>query len=82
MARQLGKNLLQPEPGWTREYCFLENAKPGMFFSNVDLDNKITGDKWRAVGDTNRLEQNSAWYVGDTLGRSFYFKFTGTSVRI
>ncbi|WP_327955454.1 protein containing cell adhesion domain protein [Bacillus thuringiensis] len=82
MARQLGKNLLQPEPGWTREYCFLENAKPGMFFSNVDLDNKITGDKWRAVGDTNRLEQNSAWYVGDTLGRSFYFKFTGTAVRI
>ncbi|WP_375296238.1 protein containing cell adhesion domain protein [Bacillus cereus] len=82
MARQLGKNLLQPEPGWTREYCFLENAKPGMFFSNVDLDNNITGDKWRAVGDTNRLEQNSAWYVGDTLGRSFYFKFTGTSVRI
>ncbi|MCU5395259.1 hypothetical protein COF41_04620 [Bacillus toyonensis] len=82
MASQLGKNLLQPEPGWAREYCTLENAKPGKFFSNVDLTNNITGDKWRAVGDTNRLEQNSAWYVGDTLGRSFYFKFTGNAVRI
>ncbi|PFB71910.1 hypothetical protein CN286_31260 [Bacillus anthracis] len=82
MASQLGKNLLQPEPGWVREYCTLENAKPGKFFSNVDLTNNITGDKWRAVGDTNRLEQNSAWYVGDSLGRSFYFKFTGNAVRI
>ncbi|AFU16897.1 Virion structural protein (plasmid) [Bacillus thuringiensis MC28] len=82
MESQLGKNLLQPEPGWAREYCTLENAKPGKFFSNVDLTNNITGDKWRAVGDTNRLEQNSAWYVGDTLGRSFYFKFTGNAVRI
>ncbi|KXY33098.1 hypothetical protein AT268_17185 [Bacillus cereus] len=82
MASQLGKNLLQPEPGWIREYCTLENAKPGKFFSNVDLTNNITGDTWRAVGDTNRLEQNSAWYVGDTLGRSFYFKFTGNAVRI
>ncbi|EJQ71658.1 hypothetical protein IG7_01976 [Bacillus cereus HuA2-4] len=82
MASQLGKNLLQPEPGWTREYCTLENAKPGKFFSNVDLTNNVTGDKWRAVGDANRLEQNSAWYVGDTLGRSFYFKFTGNAVRI
>ncbi|PFY32466.1 hypothetical protein COL48_12045 [Bacillus toyonensis] len=82
MASQLGKNLLRPEPGWTREYCTLENAKPGKFFSNVDLTNNITGDKWRAVGDTNRLERNSAWYVGDTLGRSFYFKFTGNAVRI
>lgn len=82
MASQLGKNLLQPEPGWAREYCTLENAKPGKFFSNVDLTNNITGDTWRAVGDANRLEQNSAWYVGDTLGRSFYFKFTGNAVRI
>ncbi|MFK4334973.1 hypothetical protein ABH955_005694 [Bacillus sp. RC240] len=82
MASQLGKNLLQPEPGWAREYCTLENAKPGKFFSNVDITNNITGDTWRAVGDANRLEQNSAWYVGDTLGRSFYFKFTGNAVRI
>lgn len=82
MASQLGKNLWQPEPGWTREYCTLENAKPGKFFSNVDLNNEITGDKWRAVGDESNLERNSAWYVGDSLGRSFYFKFTGTSVRI
>lgn len=82
MASQLGKNLLQPEPGWTREYCTLENAKPGKFFSNVDLTNNITGDKWRAVGDANSLEQNSAWYIGDSLGRSFYFKFTGNAVRI
>ncbi|PFN23978.1 hypothetical protein [Bacillus cereus] len=82
MASQLGKNLLQPEPGWIREYCTLENAKPGKFFSNVDLTNNITGDTWRAVGDTNRLEQNSAWYIGDSLGRSFYFKFTGNAVRI
>ncbi|MEK5013672.1 hypothetical protein MHB57_09175 [Bacillus sp. FSL L8-0315] len=82
MASQLGKNLLQPEPGWTREYCTLENAKPGKFFSNVDITGNITGDKWRAVGDSNDLERNSSWYVGDSLGRSFYFKFTGTAVRI
>ncbi|MBC2682713.1 hypothetical protein HAU06_00615 [Bacillus toyonensis] len=82
MASQLGKNLLQPEPGWTREYCTLENAKPGKFFSNVDLTGNITGDKWRAVGDSSSLERNSSWYVGDSLGRSFYFKFTGTAVRI
>ncbi|MGE1115923.1 hypothetical protein ACQJ0K_29985, partial [Priestia megaterium] len=72
MASQLGKNLLQPEPGWTREYCTLENAKPGKFFSNVDITGNITGDKWRAVGDSNDLERNSSWYVGDSLGRSFY----------
>ncbi|QWH88705.1 hypothetical protein EXW29_11090 [Bacillus toyonensis] len=82
MASQLGKNLFQPEPGWTREYCTLENAKPGKFFSNVDITGNITGDKWRAVGDSNDLERNSSWYVGDSLGRSFYFKFTGTAVRI
>ncbi|PEM45344.1 hypothetical protein [Bacillus toyonensis] len=82
MASQLGKNLLQPEPGWTREYCTLENAKPGKFFSNVDITGNITGDKWRAVGDSNDLERNSSWYVGDSLGRSFYFKFTGNAVRI
>ncbi|PEA65619.1 hypothetical protein [Bacillus toyonensis] len=82
MASQLGKNLLQPEPGWTREYCTLENAKPGKFFSNVDITGNITGDKWRAVGDSNDLERNSSWYVGDSLGRSFYFKFTGTAARI
>ncbi|EJQ89458.1 hypothetical protein ACQVWH_19345 [Bacillus toyonensis] len=82
MASQLGKNLLQPEPGWTREHCTLENAKPGKFFSNVDLTGNITGDKWRVVGDSSSLERNSSWYVGDSLGRSFYFKFTGTAVRI
>ncbi|PEJ90359.1 hypothetical protein [Bacillus toyonensis] len=82
MTSQLGKNLLQPEPGWTREYCTLENAKPGKFFSNVDLTGNITGDKWRAVGDSSSLERNSSWYVGDSLGRSFYFKFTGNAVRI
>ncbi|PFE12533.1 hypothetical protein [Bacillus thuringiensis] len=82
MASQLGKNLLQPEPGWTREYCTLENAKPGKFFSNVDLTGNITGDKWRVVGDSSSLERNSSWYVGDSLGRSFYFKFTGTALRI
>ncbi|MED2709412.1 hypothetical protein [Bacillus toyonensis] len=82
MASQLGKNLLQPEPGWTREHCTLENAKPGKFFSNVDLTGNITGDKWRVVGDSSSLERNSSWYVGDSLGRSFYFKFTGTALRI
>ncbi|PEF82955.1 hypothetical protein [Bacillus toyonensis] len=82
MASQLGKNLWQPEPGWTREYCTLENAKPGKFFSNVDLTGNITGDKWRVVGDSSSLERNSSWYVGDSLGRSFYFKFTGNAVRI
>ena len=82
MASQLGKNLLQPEPGWTREYCTLENAKPGKFFSNVDLNNTVTGDKWRAVGDAKNLENNSAWYIADSLGRSFYFTFTGNAVRI
>lgn len=82
MAIQLGKNLLQPEPGWTREHCTLENAKPGKFFSNVDLTGNITGDKWRVVGDSSSLERNSSWYVGDSLGRSFYFKFTGTALRI
>ncbi|WP_259417428.1 hypothetical protein [Bacillus toyonensis] len=82
MESQLGKNLLQPEPGWIREYCTLENAKPGKFFSNVDLTGNITEDKWRVVGDSNNLERNSSWYVGDSLGRSFYFKFTGTAVRI
>ncbi|PEB17140.1 hypothetical protein COO08_18785 [Bacillus toyonensis] len=82
MASQLGKNLLQPEPGWTREHCTLENAKPGKFFSNVDLTGNIKGDKWRVVGDSSSLERNSSWYVGDSLGRSFYFKFTGTAVRI
>ncbi|MGG1792374.1 hypothetical protein ABDI27_21190 [Bacillus mycoides] len=82
MASQLGKNLLQPEPGWTRKYCTLENAKPGKFFSNVDSSNERPGDKWRAVGDEQNLERNSAWYIGDSLGRSFYFKFTGNAVRI
>lgn len=82
MASQLGKNLLQPEPGWIREHCTLENAKPGKFFSNVDLTGNITGDKWRVVGDSSSLERNSSWYVGDSLDRSFYFKFTGTAVRI
>ncbi|MHA4093498.1 hypothetical protein [Bacillus cereus] len=82
MASQLGKNLLQPEPGWTREYCTLENAEPGKFFSNVEFNNIITGDKWRAVGDSDNLERNSAWYIGAALGRSFYFKFTGNAVRI
>ncbi|WIG38876.1 hypothetical protein [Bacillus toyonensis] len=82
MASQLGKNLLRPEPGWTREHCTLENAKPGKFFSNVDLTGNITGDKWRAIGDSSSLERNSSWYSGDSLGRSFYFKFTGTAVRI
>ncbi|MDA2381689.1 hypothetical protein PDN41_07765 [Bacillus cereus] len=82
MASQLGKNLWQPEPGWTREYCTLENAKPGKFFSNVDITNTITVGKWRAVGDSDSLERNSAWYIGDSLGRSFYFKFTGNAVRI
>ncbi|PEN78502.1 hypothetical protein CN544_24785 [Bacillus toyonensis] len=82
MESHLGKNLLQPEPGWTREYCTLENAKPGKFFSNVDITGNITGDKWRAVGDSKDLERNSSWYVGDSLGRSFYFKFTGNAVRI
>lgn len=82
MESQLGKNLLQPEPGWTREHCTLENAKPGKFFSNVDLTGNITGDKWRVVGDSSSLERNSSWYVGDSLGRSFYFKFTGTALRI
>ncbi|PEQ64706.1 hypothetical protein CN470_03595 [Bacillus cereus] len=82
MVSQLGKNLLQPEPGWTREYCTLENAEPGKFFSNVALNNINTGDKWRAVGDSDSLERNSAWYIGAALGRSFYFKFTGNAVRI
>ncbi|HEF1897484.1 TPA: hypothetical protein R9Z04_002604 [Bacillus cereus] len=82
MVSQLGKNLLQPEPGWIREYCTLENAEPGKFFSNVALNNINTGDKWRAVGDSDSLERNSAWYIGAALGRSFYFKFTGNAVRI
>ncbi|PEA01919.1 hypothetical protein [Bacillus cereus] len=84
MANQLGKSLLNPESGWTRKYCSLANVGPGKFFYDVPpygTSNEQDG-KWDVVGDDRGLTNESAWFVGRKEGRTFSFKFTGTSLRI
>ncbi|PEQ31501.1 hypothetical protein [Bacillus thuringiensis] len=84
MANQLGKSLLNPESGWTRKYCSLANVGPGNFFYDMPLpgtDITHTG-KWDVVGADDNLSDASAWFVGRYEGRTFSFKFTGTSLRI
>ncbi|EPC8411723.1 hypothetical protein ACR3AM_006201 [Bacillus thuringiensis] len=84
MANQLGNSLLNPESGWTRKYCSLANVGPGKFFYDVPpygTSNEQDG-KWDVVGDDRNLTNESAWFVGRKEGRTFSFKFTGTSLRI
>ncbi|MGE9825362.1 hypothetical protein ACQRAY_26740 [Bacillus sp. AF53] len=84
MANQLGNSLLNPESGWTRKYCSLANVGPGKFFYDVPpygTSNEQDG-KWDVVGDDRDLTNESAWFVGRKEGRTFSFKFTGTSLRI
>lgn len=38
--------------------------------------------RWDVVGDDKNLIDASAWFVGREEGRTFSFKFTGTSLRI
>lgn len=84
MVNQLGNSLLNPESGWTRKYCSLANVGPGKFFYDVPLygTNTEQDGKWYVAGDDKDLIKESAWFVGRNEGRSFSFKFTGTSLRI
>lgn len=84
MANQLGKSLLNPESGWTRKYCSLANVGPGNFFYDMPLYGSPAAQtgRWDVVGDDKNLIDASAWFVGREEGRTFSFKFTGTSLRI
>lgn len=81
---QLGNSLLKPESGWTRKHCSLANVGPGNFFYDMPLYGSPAAQtgKWDVVGDDNNLIDASAWFVGREEGRTFSFKFTGTSLRI
>ncbi|PFL31258.1 hypothetical protein COJ16_24520, partial [Bacillus cereus] len=78
---KVGSVLKEPEPGWTRKYCSLANSGVGKFFYDMKVGT-AGHNNWDVVGTDDNLSAASAWFVGRDEGRSFSFKFTGTSLRI